>query len=182
VELRVVDEQGRDTEDAGELWVRGPMLFAGYLSGGVLQKPLTADGYFQTGDVVRRSAEGGFTILGRASSDILKTGGEKVSALEIEEACREHPEVAEAAVIGVPDPVWGDKIVAIIVLRRPASEVVDAGSVGAAAETEPAAWLKSFLRERLSPFKLPKEIRVVNELPRNAMGTVLKQELRKGEG
>ena len=184
VELRVVDEQGQDTEDAGELWVRGPMLFAGYLSGGVLQRPLTPDGYFQTGDVVRRSAEGGFTILGRASSDILKTGGEKVSALEIEEACREHPAVAEAAVIGVPDPVWGDKIVAFIVLRRPASAAVNAGSISAAAvsvaaETEPAAWLKSFLRERLSPFKLPKEIRLVDELPRNAMGKVLKQELRR---
>ena len=86
--------------------------------------------------------------------------------------------------IGVPDPVWGDKIVAFIVLRRPASAAVNAGSISAAAvsvaaETEPAAWLKSFLRERLSPFKLPKEIRLVDELPRNAMGKVLKQELRR---
>jgi malonyl-CoA/methylmalonyl-CoA synthetase len=121
-----------------------------------------AEGFFHTGDVVRRDDAGRFFILGRASSDILKTGGEKVSALEIEEALREHPDVIDAAVIGVPDELWGDRVVAFVV---PRSAAVNPESVHA------------FARERLAPYKRPKELHLVAELPRNAMGKVLKQEL-----
>jgi malonyl-CoA/methylmalonyl-CoA synthetase len=157
VEVRVLS--------TGELLVRGPSVFAGYGRPEVGIVPAVDDeGFFHTGDVVRRDDAGRFFILGRASSDILKTGGEKVSALEIEEALREHQDVADAAVIGVPDDLWGDRVVAFVV---PTSPVVTADSIDA------------FARVRLAPYKRPKEIHLVADLPRNSMGKVLKGELRR---
>ena len=170
VEIALLDDAGTVLEAAtsdgvreGELAVRGPSVFAGYLGPDGARAPLTADGFFRTGDVVRQNADGTFKILGRTSSDILKTGGEKVSALEVEEVCREHPGVAEVAVVGVPDETWGDRIVAFIVVA-PAVEVAGFASV-----------LETFLRERLAPYKRPKELRFIDELPRNTMGKVQKQ-------
>lgn len=164
VETRVVGERG-EPSSTGELWVRGPSVFAGYgrPEGGV-EPAVDGEGFFHTGDVVRRDDAGRFFILGRASTDILKTGGEKVSALEIEEALREHPDVVDAAVIGIPDEVWGDRVVAFIV---PTASTVQSESI------------RTFVRERLAPYKRPKELHLVAELPRNAMGKVLKQDLRR---
>jgi malonyl-CoA/methylmalonyl-CoA synthetase len=164
VETRVVGEQG-EVASTGELLVRGPSVFAGYgRPGREIVRAVDGEGFFHTGDVVRRDDAGRFFILGRASSDILKTGGEKVSALEIEEALREHPDVVDAAVIGVPDDLWGERVVAFVV---PASPSVTSESIGA------------FARGRLAPYKRPKELHLVAELPRNSMGKVLKQELRR---
>jgi malonyl-CoA/methylmalonyl-CoA synthetase len=162
VETRVVGDDGSPAP-TGELLVRGPSVFAGYgRPGRAVMAAVDAEGFLHTGDVVRRDDAGRFFILGRASSDILKTGGEKVSALEIEEALREHPDVIDAAVIGVPDELWGDRVVAFVV---PTSAAVVPESV------------QAFARERLAPYKRPKELHLVAELPRNAMGKVLKQEL-----
>jgi malonyl-CoA/methylmalonyl-CoA synthetase len=109
--------------------------------------------------------DGSYRILGRESVDILKTGGEKVSALEIENELRTHPAVADCAVVGVPDPDWGERVCAAVVARA-----------GSGAEPQE---LRSFLKERLAPYKVPKEVLVVPELPRNAMGKVTKPDVKK---
>ena len=93
-----------------------------------------------------------------------KTGGEKISALEIEDTLRSHPAVADCAVVGVPDPAWGDRVCAAVVLR---SEEVASGAV-----------LRTFVRERLAPYKVPKDVLLLAELPRNAMGKVTKPAVR----
>jgi malonyl-CoA/methylmalonyl-CoA synthetase len=160
VEVRTVDDAGRDTDAAGELWVRGPSVFGGYL--GAERSAAFEGDWFKTGDVAVRADDGALRLLGRTSTDILKTGGEKVSALEIEEVLREHPQVVEVAVIGLPDAEWGDRVVAVVVPK------------GDLDPSELRAWTK----ERLVAFKVPKEIRLVPSLPRNAMGKVEKTAIR----
>jgi malonyl-CoA/methylmalonyl-CoA synthetase len=161
VKTRIVD---------GELWIAGPSVFREYYKRpeATAEAFVTVDGehFFRTGDTVEVSEEGTFRILGRTSVDILKSGGYKLSALEIEEAIREHAGVSEVAVIGLPDPVWGDRVTACVVRRADHSEL------------NPEA-LRSFLKERLAPYKVPKEVLFLNELPRNAMGKVIKPELKK---
>ena len=107
--------------------------------------------------------QGYFRILGRSSVDIIKTGGFKVSALEIEEALREHPAVREAAVVGLPDPEWGERVGAALVL----------------ASREPLSLedLRRWAGQRLAPYKLPTRLLILDELPRNAMGKVTKPDL-----
>ena len=161
VEIRLVDDDDRVVDDgeAGEIQVRGPAVFRTYWRRpDATAEAFTDDGWFRTGDraVVE---EGAYRILGRMSVDILKTGGEKVSALEIEDVLRTHPSVRDCAVVGVPDPAWGDRVCAAVV------------TTGEAAAPD---GLTAFLKERLAPWKVPKEIRVVEDLPRNAMGKVTK--------
>jgi malonyl-CoA/methylmalonyl-CoA synthetase len=165
VEARIVDEHGRTLPDEcqGELQIRGPNVFAGYFG-----KPeasaqsFTSDGYFRTGDVAIRE-RGYFRLLGRESVDIIKTGGFKVSALEIEEVLREHPAIAEVAVVGLPDPEWGERVAAHVVLQP-----------GATLDLEQ---LRGFGKERLASYKVPSRLRCEPELPRNAMGKVHKPTL-----
>ncbi len=162
VETKIVD---------GELWIRGPSVFAGYHEKEEeTKKAFSIDEggtrWFKTGDTVTRVEElagAPFKILGRTSVDILKSGGYKLSALEIEETLREHASVAEVAVIGVPDEAWGDRVVACVVLRPGA--------------TCDAATLRSFVRERLAPYKVPKDVLFLDELPKNALGKVTKPDL-----
>jgi malonyl-CoA/methylmalonyl-CoA synthetase len=173
VETRIVGEDGLAAE-TGELWIRGPSVFAGYHRRDAETRAAFADAldggahWFKTGDTVTRDAtlgaEGPFKILGRTSVDILKSGGYKLSALEIEEVLREHPAVAEVAVIGVPDEAWGDRVVACVVRQEP-------GVVCDEAE------LRSFVRERLAPYKVPKDVLFLAELPKNALGKVVKPAL-----
>ena len=166
VEVRVTDDDGAvlSAGEAGELHVRGPLLFREYW-----RRPeetaeaFTVDSWFRTGDEVVETPRG-FRILGRRSVDILKSGGEKLSALEVEETLRTHPEIAECAVVGVPDEQWGDRVCAAVV-------------AGPGYAPEPSA-LRAWAGERLSPWKVPREIRVVAELPRNALGKVVKPKLR----
>ncbi len=170
VEARIVDESGRvlDAGDApapGELHVRGPSVFAGYWQREGATRDAFDDGWFKTGDVAERSPDGYVRLLGRTSVDILKSGGYKLSALEIEEALREHAAIAEVAVVGVPDETWGDRVVAVVV---PAP--------GRAAECA-AAPLRAWARERIASYKVPREVIVAASLPRNAMGKVMKPEL-----
>jgi malonyl-CoA/methylmalonyl-CoA synthetase len=169
VETRIVGDDGHDAE-TGELWIRGPSVFLGYHRRPEETKKAFADGgWFRTGDTVTRDASkdgAPFRILGRTSVDILKSGGYKLSALEIEEVLREHPSVAEVAVVGVPDEAWGDRVVACVV-RRAGAEPCD------------AAGLRTFAKEKLAGYKVPKDVIFLAELPKNALGKVVKPDLAR---
>jgi len=164
VELRLVDESGAATPDgaAGEVEVRGPGVFLEYWQRPEETGAAFRDGWFRTGDmaIVER---GSYRLLGRTSVDIIKTGGFKVSALEIEEVLRQHPVIAECAVVGLADPEWGERVAVAIELG--------AGATLSLVELQP--WAK----EHLAPYKVPRALHVVDALPRNAMGKVVKSEV-----
>lgn len=160
VETRVVDEQGQDALQ-GELLIRGPSVFRGYHARQDATREAFTDGWFRTGDTVLRGDDGTFRILGRTSVDILKSGGYKLSALEIEEALREHDAVADVAVVGVPDETWGERVVACVVKKR---EVT-------------AEALRDHAKTMLASYKCPKDVVFLDELPKNAMGKVQKPDL-----
>ena len=171
VETRIVDEHGDDAP-VGELLVRGPSVFAGYFERpeetqrAFFPSPAGKRAWFRTGDTVTRDDDGAgpFRILGRTSVDILKSGGYKLSALEIEEVLREHPALLDAAVVGIPDEAWGDRVVACVLLRE--------GHAAPSAEE-----VRAFCKERLAPYKVPKDVHVREALPRNPLGKVVKPEL-----
>jgi malonyl-CoA/methylmalonyl-CoA synthetase len=165
--VRLVDDDGGPVGDGvpGEIQVSGPTVFREYWHRpDATRDAFTADGWFRTGDVATRSA-GVYRILGRASLDIIKTGGYKVSALEIEEVLRTHPSIADCAVVGVEDMEWGQRVGAAAVLMPECELTLD----------ELRAWAK----QRLAPYKVPSVLRVIDELPRNAMGKVVKPDLVK---
>jgi len=166
VSVDIVDEAGRPTAagEPGELRVRTPQMFSAYHGdAAATAASFDEEGRFRTGDTGTRDADGVIRLLGRTSIDIIKSGGYKLSALEIEAVLLEHPAVAEVAVTGEPDPTWGERVTAWVVARGPAPTLAD---------------LQTFARERLAPYKLPRALEVVAELPRNAMGKVQKQRLR----
>src|SRR4051812_39914580 len=168
VELRLVDDEGAvlnvsDDETVGEIQVRGPNLFLEYLNRPDATPEAMRDGWFATGDVATRSADGYIRIVGRRATDLIKSGGYKIGAGEIENALLAHPGVAEAAVTGEPDDDLGERIVAW---------VVPAGS-SRPGERE----LADHVARLLTPHKRPREVRYLQELPRNAMGKVTKSEL-----
>jgi malonyl-CoA/methylmalonyl-CoA synthetase len=158
-------------EAAGELRVRGASLFSGYWrDAAATAAAFDEDGWFRTGDTAEVGGEPPrFRILGRTSVDILKVGGFKVSALEVEGALLACPGVAEAAVVGVPDAVYGQKIAALVVLQPP-----EASQAAAAAEE---AALRASLAQLLAPYQLPQIFRFLPELPRNAMAKINKKAL-----
>jgi fatty acid CoA ligase FadD36 len=153
VETRVIGED--DGDEIGELWVRGPMLFDGYRN----QPPFT-DEWFRTGDIATVDADGRHKIVGRRSTDLIKSGGYKIGAGEVEDALLAHPAVREVAVVGTPHDDLGEQVTAYVV-----------GDDVAAAD------LIDFVARNLSAHKRPREIRFVGELPRNAMGKVQKRHL-----
>jgi len=161
VELRLVDAAGDAVEPGtvGEIEVRGPGVFLEYWGRPDATAEAFRDGWFRTGDTAVVE-EGSYRLLGRTSVDILKTGGFKVSALEIEDVLRRHPAVADCAVVGVDDPEWGQRVCAAVEARQGADLDLRA--------------LESALSEQLAPYKRPREFRVVAALPRNAMGKVIK--------
>jgi malonyl-CoA/methylmalonyl-CoA synthetase len=167
VTIDIVDEAGAPTGPGqpGELRVRTPQMFSGYHGDpAATAASFDAEGRFRTGDTGARDEGGIIRLLGRTSVDIIKSGGYKLSALEIEAALLEHPDVAEVAVVGLPDPTWGERVTACVVPRAAAALTLEA--------------LQAFARDRLAPYKLPRELRLVDALPRNAMGKVQKQLLR----
>ncbi len=165
VEVCLVDDTGTPVARGapGEIEVRGETVFSEYWCRPEDTKQAFRDGWFRTGDVAVIE-NGSYRILGRNSVDIIKTGGEKVSALEIESILLTHPAIRECAVVGIPDPVWGEKVCAAIVPE--AGQELD------------AVVLRAWLKERLAPYKAPKEIAIFRELPRNAMGKLLKADLK----
>ncbi len=166
VDVRLVDESGAmiDGEGAGEILVKGKNVFAGYWNNPEATREAFADdGWFRTGDIAERDARGSYRILGRNSVDIIKSGGYKISALEIEEVLREHPRIAECAVVGIGDEEWGERVCAAVVVS---------GGESAGPES-----LREWLKARLAPYKIPSRIITVGELPRNPMGKVIKPEV-----
>ncbi len=164
VEVQLVGENGERVARGrlGRLRCVGRGCFKEYWNRPEATREAFRDGWFRTGDTA--VVEGGsYRILGRTNIDILKTGGHKLSALEIEETLREHPSIAECAVVGVPDPEWGERVAAAVVLRG--DEVLD------------LAALRAWAREVLAAYKLPSRLLVLEALPRNAMGKVVKPEV-----
>jgi malonyl-CoA/methylmalonyl-CoA synthetase len=148
----------------GEIEIRGKTVFVEYWRKPQETQKAFRDGWFLTGDVAVEE-NGLYRILGRSSVDIIKTGGYKVSALEIEETLLTHPDIKECAVVGILDPVWGERVVAALVVRE-----------GASLDTKS---LRAWGKERLATYKVPQEVILLQELPRNAMGKVSKPDLKK---
>ena len=165
VEVRLVDDQDESVPDAepGEIQVRGPTIFIEYWERPEDTKAaFTDDGWFRTGDTAVLEA-GRYRILGRSSVDILKSGGEKISALEIEDVILRHEAISEVAVVGIDDPEWGQRVVAVVVTRQPVE----------------AEELRKWVRSVLAPHKVPKEFHFTDAIPRNALGKTLKPEVVK---
>jgi malonyl-CoA/methylmalonyl-CoA synthetase len=161
VEVRLMDEQGESvaSDTPGEIEVRGPSVFKEYWGKPAATEQSFREGWFRTGDVAVLE-NGRYRILGRMNIDILKTGGHKVSALEVEEQLREHPAIAECAVVGVPDPEWGERVAAAVVLHK--------------GETLDLECLRGWAKAHLASYKIPTRLLSVDALPRNAMGKVTK--------
>jgi len=153
-----------DGETIGEIHVRGPNLFLGYLNRPDATAEVVRDGWFATGDLATRAADGYLRIVGRRSTDLIKTGGFKVGAGEVESALLEHPAVSEVAVTAAADEDLGERIVAWVVPADPSA---------VPSERE----LADHVAAALAPHKRPREVRFLDELPRNAMGKVVKQRL-----
>jgi fatty-acyl-CoA synthase len=167
VELRIVDEAGRelarDGETSGHLMVRGPWVARGYLKGEGGEM-LDSDGWFPTGDIATLSADGRMRITDRAK-DVIKSGGEWISSIELENTAMGHPEVAEAAVIGLPHPKWDERPL-LVVVRTPGSRL---------GRDE----ILAFLAGKVAKWWLPDEVVFADQLPHTPTGKVLKTRLRE---
>ncbi|QPC64391.1 hypothetical protein HYE67_006622 [Fusarium culmorum] len=167
-------------ERIGEIQLRGPTIFTGYWRNPeATAKEFTQDGWFKTGDIaIRRTVPGSgkgesgfwaqgpaYFIQGRRSADIIKTGGEKVSALEVEREILSLDQIDECAVVGLPSESWGQKVVAVVVLSQKGEEKM----------TLPQ--LRAALKPRITAYKIPQDLEIVETLPRNAMGKINKKEL-----
>jgi malonyl-CoA/methylmalonyl-CoA synthetase len=166
VRLRLLDDDGNtldvsDDETFGEIAVAGPNLFLGYRNRPDATAEAVRDGWFHTGDLATRAADGSIRIVGRRATDLIKSGGYKIGAGEIENAMLEHPAVGEVAVTGEPDDDLGERIVAWVVRAGEASPEELARHVAAL----------------LAPHKRPRDVRFVAELPRNELGKVKKRDL-----
>jgi malonyl-CoA/methylmalonyl-CoA synthetase len=166
VDVHLVDEDGIDVPDGtpGELEVRGPAVFHEYWQRPEETAAAFRNGWFRTGDMAVLE-NGSYRLLGRTSVDIIKTGGFKVSALEIEEVLRTHPAVAECAVVGVNDAEWGERVSAAVELKPGASLSLE----------DLQRWAKTIL----APYKVPRALTPVDALPRNAMGKVVKPQVAR---
>jgi malonyl-CoA/methylmalonyl-CoA synthetase len=168
VDIRLVDDDGApieasDDETIGEIQVRGPNLFLEYRNRPDATAEAMRDGWFATGDMATRAEDGYLRIVGRRATDLIKSGGFKIGAGEIESALLEHPGVREAAVTGEPDDDLGERIVAWV--------------VPADGERPGADELSDHVARLLTPHKRPRAVRYVDELPRNAMGKIVKSRL-----
>ncbi|SKB84779.1 acyl-CoA synthetase [Maribacter arcticus] len=166
VSIRLVDENNQivTVGEPGEIQIKGPNVFKEYW-----RKPeataeaFTADGWFHSGDIAIFDVDS-YQILGRNSVDIIKSGGYKISALEIEEVLRTHPKIKDCGVVGIPDLEWGEIIGASIVLKLDELSVED---------------LTSWIHEKLPAYKTPRKYIFQEELPRNVMGKVTKNDIKK---
>ncbi|WP_412075151.1 fatty acyl-CoA synthetase [Streptomyces xanthophaeus] len=163
VEARVVDEHGGEVPagTVGEVVYRSPQLCLGYWDDPEATREAFRDGWFRSGDLAVRDAQGYFTVVDRVK-DVINSGGVLVASRQVEDALYSHPGVAEAAVIGLPDERWIEAVTAVVVPRGEVTE----------------AELLAYARERLAHFKAPKRVLFVTALPRNASGKILKRELR----
>ena len=163
-EMRVVDEEDRDVGcgELGEIVLRGENILKGYYKNPEATKTAFRNGWFHTGDVGYRDAEGFFYIVDR-KSDMIIRGGENIYPREIDEVLYQHPAIAAAATIGVPDELYGEEVAAFVILKEGRE----------ATESE----IISFCRARLADYKCPKSVRIVKEIPKGPTGKLLKREL-----
>ncbi|HET6869879.1 MAG TPA: acyl-CoA synthetase [Solirubrobacteraceae bacterium] len=168
VDVQLVGDDGEtvdatDDETIGEVAVRGPNVFNGYLNRPDATEEAMRDGWFMTGDMATRNESGSLKLVGRKSTDMIKSGGYRIGAGEIEGALLEHPAVAEVAVAAKPDEDLGERIVAWVVLESEGDATADE--------------LTDHVANLLTKHKRPREVHFVTELPRNAMGKVMKRRL-----
>ncbi|MEM9369239.1 MAG: AMP-binding protein [Planctomycetota bacterium] len=158
VEIRLQTETGEAIDEdgvSGEIQVRGPNVFRQYWNRPDATRESFSDGWFKTGDMA--VVEGGyFRIMGRSGVDIIKSGGYKLSALEIEASLLDHPSITQCAIVGIPDHTWGEMVAAAVVVKS--GQTLDIDS------------LRAWCKDRVSPYKIPRKLLIVDALPRNAMG------------
>lgn len=169
VEVKIFDEDGKELPpgEVGEIVVRGARVMSGYWKSPEATNATLKNGWIYTGDLGWVDDDGYFFLSGRAK-DIIIRGGENISPEEVEKAVGSHPAVEEAAVIGIPDPVWGEAIMAVVILKK-----------GQKATEEE---IIEHCRQSLASFKKPERIAFVDDLPRNAMGKVMRRSLRETYG
>jgi fatty-acyl-CoA synthase len=165
VEVRVVGPDGRDVSpgEVGEVVTRGPSVMLGYDRDPEATARAIRDGWLYTGDLGQLHEDGGLCLVGR-QTDMIISGGENIYPREVEDVLFSHPEIADAAVVGLPDPVWGERVQAVVVIRP--------GSTLSGDE------VIEFCRTRLAGYKRPRSVRFVDRIPRSAAGKVLKRRLR----
>ncbi|MCK6080834.1 AMP-binding protein [Microbacterium sp. EYE_5] len=167
-DARVVDPEDPSrilgAGEPGELVVRGPQVFSGYYGKPEETEKVLIDGWFRTGDIVERDDDGFFRVVDRLK-ELIVTGGFNVSPSEVEATLRQHPQVADAAVVGLPDPHSGEQVVAAII-PAPGVDALDVDDI------------RAFARTRLTPYKVPRRVEVVDELPRSLIGKVLRRQVR----
>ncbi|RHZ68371.1 hypothetical protein Glove_295g34 [Diversispora epigaea] len=172
VQVRLMSEDGKDItntyEQPEELQIKGPNVFKEYWNKPEeTKKEFTKDGWFKTGDIAMKTEkEKVFKILGRSSVDIIKSGAYKLSALEVENSLQAHPNILEIVIVGVEDQVWGQKVAALIKLKDPKLNL-------------DLQQLREYAKTNLASYKIPSLLKIVDEIPRNAMGKVNKKELIK---
>jgi malonyl-CoA/methylmalonyl-CoA synthetase len=167
VQIRLVDENNNDVaaNEPGEIVVKGKNVFHEYWNKPeATKKEFTTDGWFKTGDVAIIE-DGYYRIMGRNSVDIIKSGGYKISALEIEEVLRTHSAIKDCAVVGLENEEWGELVAAALVIKE--NETIDTTA------------LNEWIRERMPAYRVPRKYIVITELPRNAMGKVTKKDVKK---
>jgi malonyl-CoA/methylmalonyl-CoA synthetase len=165
VDARLVDENDNLVEigQPGEIQIKGDNVFLEYWNKPeATKKTFTEDGWFKTGDIAVVE-DGYYRILGRDSIDIIKSGGYKISALEIEEILRTHPTINDCSVIGIPNEEWGELVVAVLIVKDKGLDLKE---------------LNTWIREKMPAYKTPRQYKIVEELPRNAMGKVTKNDLK----
>jgi fatty-acyl-CoA synthase len=169
VDLKLVGAEGRiiphDGKSVGELWVRGPWIISQYFKDAeATEAVFDEDGWFCTGDIGTIDAEGYLRLTDRAK-DVIKSGGEWISSIDLENAAMAHPDVAEAAVIGVPHPKWTERPLLVVVLKP--ERMLDKASI------------IEVLADRVAKWWLPDDVVTIDELPHSATGKVLKTKLRE---
>ena len=166
VDLKLVGPDGQEVApgDSGDLWARGPNIMKGYLNLPEQTSEVLVDGWFWTGDIARFD-ENGYVYLLDRSKDMIISGGENVYSSEVENVLYKHPDVMECAVIGLPDDKLGEKLMAVVVSH---------------VDTDPTPeGIIAHCREMIGGYKIPRLIEFVDAMPKNAMGKILKNELRK---
>ena len=176
VEVQIVDENGQPVTsgEVGEIVARGARMMRGYWQQEAATSEALRSGWIYTGDLAYQDEDSYIYLAGRAK-DFIKRGGEMISPEEVEQVLMSHPQVDDAAVIGVADAEWGEEVRAVVVRRPPGPGAETAGEIS---EEE----LSGYCQERLASFKRPRSVVFVDELPRNVMGKVLKRDLREQFG
>ncbi|MFB4165582.1 class I adenylate-forming enzyme family protein [Alteribacillus sp. JSM 102045] len=170
-EVQIVNEAGQELPDGevGELWIKGPMVVQGYWRNEEANKKSFEDGYWKSGDMAYRDDEGFVYIMDR-KKDMINRGGEKIFSAEVENVLYGHPAVLEAAIVGIPDQLFGEQVKAYVVIKEQENQAPHPEEI------------KEFLKEKIADYKVPQYVEFVIELPRNPGGKILKNKLVQMHG